>query len=381
MGFSYEFFEVDAAYLRFTDQRTRAGTGTVSEFKPSLIRSLELHPYAADRVAFSVKAIFGNVRRSLARIEAVEINGGIYPAGSIALAYRPLGTARVRNISSRAIQAKVSFFVDRVMDEPTVSAPVILQPGQEAEVPLTAVFNEQIQRVTSAVVREADVTVTATPADQVDDRFQARVMIMGRNAWDGDVHTLRHFVTPDDPAVLRYSRDVLLQLRDSLSIVRGPLEQFHKARMLLSAFAGRLQYVNDPRLTADHVQYPSETLTLRGGDCDDMTVLFASLLGSVGIPTAFVDVVPPGRPDSSHTYLLFDTGLEPRYGGILADNPKRYIVRRDERGAQTIWIPVEATAIAHGFEEAWSRGAREYFDDVEVSLGLVRGWVRVVDLQ
>lgn len=381
VGFSYEQFEVDAAYLRFTDQTNRGGAADLSAFDPSVMRSLELHPYASDRLVFSLKALFGNIRPSLARIEGVSIGEGIYPAGSVALAYRPLGTARVRNISSRPIHAKVAFFVDRFMDVPTVSPPVLLQPDQEADVPLTAVFNERIHHLVTAVVREASVTVTATPADQVDDRYQARVMIMGRNAWNGDVLTLRHFVTPDDPDVLRYSRDVLLQARDSLTGVGRTMEQFLKARLLFTDFAGGLQFVHDPRLSADYVQYASETLTRRGGDCDDMAVLFASLLGSIGIPTAFVDVVPPGRPDSSHIYLLFDTGIDPRFGHMISNNPKRYVVRRNSRGEQTIWIPVETTAIDRGFDEAWTRGAREYFDDVEIGFGIVRGWVRVVDIQ
>jgi len=138
--------------------------------------------------------------------------------------------------------------------------------------------------------------------------------------------------------------------------------------------------VNDPKLSADYVQYPSETLRLRGGDCDDMTVCFTSLLSSIGLSTAFVDVVPPDHPEQSHIYMLCDTGVEPRYGSSVADNPKRYLVRRNPAGLETIWIPLEATVAMRGFDEAWTRGAQEYFDDVEVGLGLVKGWVRIVDV-
>jgi hypothetical protein len=45
-----------------------------------------------------------------------------------------------------------------------------------------------------------------------------------------------------------------------------------------------------------------------------------------------------------------------------------------------VWIPVETTAITEGFMKAWEQGAKEYFDEVEVGLGLVRGWVRLVDV-
>jgi len=50
------------------------------------------------------------------------------------------------------------------------------------------------------------------------------------------------------------------------------------------------------------------------------------------------------------------------------------------RGVETIWIPVETTIINRGFDEAWSSGAQDYFDDVELGLGLARGWVRIVDV-
>jgi len=38
------------------------------------------------------------------------------------------------------------------------------------------------------------------------------------------------------------------------------------------------------------------------GDCDDRAILVQSLLGSLGVPTRFVLVRGPGRPDFSHVY-------------------------------------------------------------------------------
>jgi len=111
-----------------------------------------------------------------------------------------------------------------------------------------------------------------------------------------------------------------------------------------------------------------------------MTVCFASLLSSVGISTAFVDVVPPAQPEKSHIFFLFDTGLSPKFGDRVSSNPKRYIVRKSKTGQETIWIPIESTAITRGFEEAWTEGAQQYFDDVEIGLGVVQGWVHIVDV-
>ena len=111
-----------------------------------------------------------------------------------------------------------------------------------------------------------------------------------------------------------------------------------------------------------------------------MTVCFSSLLNSIGISTAFVDVVPPGEPSSAHVYLMFDTGLPPSAGERISDNPKRYVVRTNADGRQSIWIPIETTVISDGFGRAWEQGAQEYYEDVEINLGLIQGWVRIVDV-
>lgn len=380
IGLSYEFVDIDLSYLHFLQQAGRSGSVSPADFDPAGIITLDLNPYAADRVGVSVKALFGSVRDRLARIEAVEITGGIYPSSSEALAYSPVGTVRVRNVSQKPIHARASFFVERFMDAPTESQPVFLQPGEDVEIPLTAVFNDRLKAVPQLTVREGTVYVNAEPAEQYDDRYQTRVLIHGRNDWDGDVRSLRYFVTPNDPEVIRTARDILLERQDSLESVPAELRIFRKVQLTLNAFAGKLMYVGDPTQSADYVQYPSETLALRGGDCDDMTVCFSSLLNSIGISTAFVDVVPPGRPRDGHIYLLVDTGLDPRFGSSITSNPKRFVVRKNAAGAETVWIPIETTVIRNGFEDAWSGGAQRYFDDVEIGLGVVKGWVRILDV-
>lgn len=379
-GWSYEFLEVNAGYLHFLNQDSRKGSTSLNQFDPDVIKSIELNRYTPDRLALSVRAVFGNVRESLARIESVEMAGAIFPAAYQSMAYRPVGKTRVRNISGKPVHAKARFFIEGYMDAPTESQPVYLMPGEENEIPLTAVFNDRIMGVSQLTIREGTVYLNATPADDFDDKRNTTVLIHSRNAWDGDVNSLRYFVTPDDPAILRYTRDILLQHKDSLQGVPKDLEPFNKARILIDTFAGKLLYLHDPKQTADYVQYPSETLQLRGGDCDDMTVYFSSLLNSIGISTAFVSVVPPDQPDNGHIFLLFDTGLAPQFGVNISENPKRFVIRRNPKNIETIWIPIETTVTTKGFDAAWSTAAEEYFNDVEVRLGLVKGWVEIVDV-
>ena len=96
---------------------------------------------------------------------------------------------------------------------------------------------------------------------------------------------------------------------------------------------------------------------------------------------AFVDVVPPSQPNDAHIYMLFDTGIPAERSSLVSDNPKRFIIRPNDQGKETVWIPIETTVITSGFDEAWNVGAKEYYDDVTIKFGLARGWVKIIDLQ
>ncbi len=377
-GWSIGPVDIDLSWLHFTNQENRTGSIAADDVTGAAVNSIVMSPFTPDRLSCGFRMSLGNVHEQIIRIVDVQMLTAVYPASYETLAYRPLGKVRVRNVSASPVEAKAAFFLDHLMDGPTESAVTVVPPGEEADIPLMAVFNDNVRRMPTVSVREGSVTVSAAPQGEEEDRSQTRVIVRGRNDWDGNAGSLRFFVRPADPEVLRTTREILLAARDSLAV--GGLELFSKARALFNAFAGKLVYVNDPKLTADYVQYPDETLRLKGGDCDDMTVCFASLLGSVGIGTAFVDVVPPDDPGDAHIYLLFDTGLDPKYASNIAQNPKRYVIRKNRDGRETVWIPVETTVTMKGFDEAWTVGADEFYRNVEVKLGLARGWVHIVDV-
>jgi hypothetical protein len=93
----------------------------------------------------------------------------------------------------------------------------------------------------------------------------------------------------------------------------------------------------------DSLNYPYQTLFYRGGDCDDLSILFSSLLEVLGVETAFITI--PG-----HIYMAFDVGDDKWLSGsadIIVLNGRR-------------WLPVEITIPADGFTLAWRAGAREW---------------------
>jgi hypothetical protein len=372
---------VDFGYLKFTSQLNRKGSADLSLLDQLSINNLEYNVFTGDQLQLTTSLTFGKTGESVLHVEYADMSQEIFPAALTTYAFNPIGKARVKNISSKSIDAKVSFYIDHYMDHPTETSPVTLASGEVKEIPLFAVMNDALKSNSTLSILDGDVIVSASGSGGAEERYQLRVLVHGRNDWNGDVHLLRFFVTPDDSSVLSYTRNAINRHKTELDTLPNKLSNFSKAKALFDDFAGQISYVHDPKTSQDNVQYPAETLRLRGGDCDDMTVTYSTMLSSIGISVAFVDVVPPDHPLDSHIYLMFDTGIMPKDASLVGTNAKRYVIRKNENGSETIWIPVETTAIKNGFEGAWNLGASEYFTDVEMNLGLIKGWVKIIDLE
>jgi len=99
----------------------------------------------------------------------------------------------------------------------------------------------------------------------------------------------------------------------------------------------------------DSISLPRDTLRRTTGGCDDLTILFTSLLESVGIPTGYITI-----PD--HIFPVFDTGIPVREYRTL--HPSRDI---SIGIGETLWLPVEITMVGEGsFLEAWRKGCEEW---------------------
>jgi len=99
----------------------------------------------------------------------------------------------------------------------------------------------------------------------------------------------------------------------------------------------------------DSVSLPRNTLKRITGDCDDLTVLYDSLLETVGIETAFITA--PG-----HIYACFNTKIPGRQYRLVHPDRQMTINVEDE-----LWVPVEITMIGRGsFMEAWHKGVEEW---------------------
>jgi tetratricopeptide (TPR) repeat protein len=98
----------------------------------------------------------------------------------------------------------------------------------------------------------------------------------------------------------------------------------------------------------DYLQFPRQTMEYKAGDCDDLSILYAAMLESIGVETAFITI--PG-----HIYMAFSTDLSPKdAANQLLD--ARDLILREER----VWIPLEVTERNGNFLKAWQVGAQQW---------------------
>jgi tetratricopeptide (TPR) repeat protein len=178
--------------------------------------------------------------------------------------------------------------------------------------------------------------------------------------WD-DNRKAAAFVTSKDPTVLRFSKNVLSMIKGKGSKAVNPnlltAMAFHEASRLYG-----LTYVTDPansyadtlksKTAVDFLQFPRQTLDYKGGNCSALSILYASLLESVGIETAFITV--PG-----HIFMAVSLGIEPDQARKDFLSPDDLILVKDKS-----WLPIETTARNSGFLEAWQTGAKEWRENL-----------------
>ena len=284
----------------------------------------------------------------------------------------PLGTAVIHNWEkSPATDIKATVFIRHYMDIPKeCTVQESLESGEEVAFDLNALFNNNVLGITEGTKAAAEITITYKQnGTDYKNSYSETIRIFDRNAitWDDD-RKAAAFVTAKDPAILKFSKNV----------VGATLNKGSKAidKHLLTAMALHeaislygMTYIIDPTTpyiefstntqAVDFLQFPKQTLEYKAGDCDDLSILYSALLESVGIETAFITI--PG-----HILMAFAVKMD-------ADAAKKRFSNHDDLifKDEKAWIPVEITEIDGGFLRAWEVGAQEWR---EASLNLKAGF-------
>ena len=271
----------------------------------------------------------------------------------------PLGTVRVANESGETVEATFRFALSGLMRHAFEEA-LTLAPRSSQEIALRAQLDPAILEEQQTRPVQAEIELEFGVGDQITAiKKKPEITLYGRGAlrWD-DVGRAAAFITTGDEQVAAFARQSLVAFEDEIKMRGRPLANLTRALVLFEALkAHGLRYLADAnspyaqattdRSVIDHIQYPAELLQSKSGDCDDLTVLYASLLENAGVPTALVDY--PG-----HIFLLFDTGIGRQEAYKLPMDERQYVIRGDR-----VWIPVEITQLDQPFAAAWKQGLDE----------------------
>jgi len=267
----------------------------------------------------------------------------------------------------------VTFNQSGFMDVATPSPEIAdIPPGESVKVPLYAIFNKDIFSMQGVTPLTGEITATYTLRSRTAiQAVPTSYDLYDKNSltWD-DNRKVAAFMTVGDSALGNYTSFLRQTCKD---VVNPGYNQ--EVQTAMQVYYGLTEigtlYQRDPTVSYDDAQgdtkvidsvnLPRDTLVKLSGDCDDLTVLFNSMMESTGIATAFVTV--PG-----HIYSMFATGV-PAKDYKLIHPDKVMSINIDGE----LWIPVEITFIGEkDFQTAWRSGAEEFvrFVDDEGKLGL-----------
>jgi|GEM_PF-389075 len=274
----------------------------------------------------------------------------------------PIGSVTIKNDDKYPItNVDVAFYQAGYMDSPTpLKSFDLLESGNEENIDLYAVFNNAVFDTEGVTPLTGEVIVEYSSRSRAYSQKLALTYDMYDKeslTWD-DTRKAAAFVTSADSALRNYTSYIRQSSRER--VVPGFNEELQTA---IQVYYGLKElgciYQKDPTSpfdaaqedaqVIDAVSIPRNTLKRLTGDCDDLSVLYASLLETAGIETAFVTV--PG-----HIYIAFNTGVPARNYQLLHPEKSMSLNIDNE-----LWVPIEVTMVGtDDFLTAWRTGAQEF---------------------
>jgi len=275
----------------------------------------------------------------------------------------PIGTAVLHNQEKRPItDIALTVYLKQYMDGPKeCRAPQELKAGETVTVELFGLFTDKVLDITEATKTAAEITLEYRLKGQwYRESRQETVRLYDRNAmsWDDD-RKAAAFVTAKDPSILRFAKnaagavdtDGSWTLNDNLQKAMGIHETLtlHGMRYVVDPKTPYTE-LSEKKTSVDFLQFPRQTLEYHAGDCDDLSILYAALLESVGIRTAFITV--PG-----HIFIAFNLDAPPEEArkGFVETEDLIFV-------GNSSWVPLEVTERSAGFTKAWEKAAKEWRD-------------------
>ncbi len=280
-----------------------------------------------------------------------------------------IGRIWLKNESNKEITVHIKLFISEFVSKngTEVASRIDMQPLERISVPIQQlVLSEKALKLSQSQPVEARIRVIESGGSAYRT-FPVTFLLHNNHSIQlDDVAKLACFISSEssatESAIGAFINQVRTAFQTEIDTVDMP-ENLYVAMLLFNVLHG-VSYARDPNIprqrgTIDEIKYPHEMLeSLMGqhsgdddkstyGDCDDSTALYCSLLESVGIKTALIQL-------QSHVLMAFDLG------NISAKQAQEIGLPNDyyETVNGQAWIPIETTLINKGFAAAWQEGCR-----------------------
>lgn len=230
----------------------------------------------------------------------IEQYDDIYPLFMQLYRTASAGTIKIQNYESAEIRnVKVHFRAGKYTASDMECATIpLLQKFKSEEIPLMIDFSDEILNFSENGAISGEVVIEYELLGKKKVSVENVVLqVNNRNAFRwGDAAALAAYISPDTPEVLELAKFCAGIARNNLYTGMNRNIQF-TAAIFEGLRASGISYSGDvttPYKTyhtgveLDSIQYPLQTMDCLGGDYDDLGILLASCLESVGIPTAVI---------------------------------------------------------------------------------------------
>jgi hypothetical protein len=291
---------------------------------------------------------------SLKQVRILE-KQGLFPSLWKNYASAPFLEFEVENRSDKPLSCSWELDLDRLLSPPPAGE-VVLRPKETQKIRVSGSFTSGFYTNHADGFRNGKIKIRYARGKTdkvVAFPFQAFVYKCSAVDWNVDKRWVASFIDPLDPAI-RSIAERAVEASASANLGMGTVSISSAAAIYELIRYGGMQYLPDANRPyggstgIDDIQFPGELLRTHQGDCDDLTALMCSLLESIGIETAVLDV--PG-----HLFMMFDANVPETYRITLMVDDDMLVAHRGK-----IFIPLEVTDLANGFLHAWKQGATAY---------------------
>jgi tetratricopeptide (TPR) repeat protein len=302
--------------------------------------------------AFETNRVQGDIAIVLGQDEPVfPIFQSVYQiaaGGTIFLTNRESAEIRNVRVSFRAGNYTSSEF-------PCETIPFIAKQ-RTVEVPLLADFSSELLQITEdgRILGEVVIRYTLLGVER-QAVHSVSVQVYNRNSFRWmDSTALAAFVSPTAPEILETAKYFTGLARTRARTGLNQNFQFgaYLFEGLLAAGIRNSSIPESPYAehrgdaeTLDTIWFPSQTLSFRAGDLDDLGLLYAACLEAVGIRAAVL-------PLNDEFITALSLGINETQAAAFVNVPERLLVYNDEA-----WLPLAMSAFPKGFTAAWDAAA------------------------